>query len=57
MLMHVSDRLRQWPCNNGLEGYLQVVDVEPHPRAAEIVRQIDVTKVTNKQVRRFLNLQ
>ena len=53
MSMPVSNRLRQWPCNNGLEGYLQVADVEPHPRAAEIVRHINMTKVTNEQVRRF----
>ena len=53
----VSNRLRQWLHNKGLQGYLRVVDVEPHPRAAEIVNQIDVAKITNKQVRRFWNLK
>ena len=57
MRIPVSDGLRQWLRNKGLEAYLQVVDVEPHPRAAEIVNQIDVAKITNKQVRRFLNLR
>ena len=36
---------------------MQVVDAEPHPHVAEIMQQIDVAKVTNKKVRRCLNLK
>ena len=36
---------------------MQVADAEPHPGAVEIIHQIDVAKITNKQVRRFLNLK
>ena len=53
----VSDRLCQWLHTKGLQGYLKVADFEPHPQAAEIVHQIDVAKLTNKQERRYLNLQ
>ena len=33
MPIPVSDRLRQWLQTKGLQGYLKVADVEPHPQA------------------------
>ena len=53
----VFDRLRQWLHTKGLQGYLRVADVKPHPCTAQIVNQINVAKITNKQVRQFLNLK
>ena len=32
-------------------------DLDPHPRATEIIQRIDIARVTNKQVRRVLNLK
>ena len=52
MSILVSDRLRQWLHTKGLQGYIRVADVKPYPRASEIINQIDVAKITNKQVRR-----
>ena len=57
MTIPVSDRLHNWLHNKGMQGYLKVADVEPHPRTAKIVNQIDVAKITNKQVHQFLNLK
>ena len=30
---------------------------KPHPQAEEIIKDIDTNQITNKQVRRFLNLK
>ena len=57
MPIPVSNKLRNWLHNKGLQGYLRVADVQPHPRATEIVNQINVAKITNKQVYRYLNLK
>ena len=57
MPIPVFDNLRQWLTNKDLQGFLKVADSDPHPRASEIIQQIDVAKVTNKQVRRVLNLK
>ena len=57
MLIPVSIELRQWLHNKGLQGYLKVADSEPHPHATQIIQQIDVTKIRNKQVHRLLNLK
>ena len=42
--------------SKGLQEYLKVIDVEPHPQATDIIHQINVDKITNKQVHWFLNL-
>ena len=34
-----------------------MADAEPRPQATEVVKQIDVAKITNQEVRRFLNLK
>mgnify|MGYP000134895197 FL=1 len=57
MPIQVFDHLRNWLKTNGLEGYLWITNAEPHPHAAEIVKQIDVDKLMNKQVHQFLNLK
>ena len=57
LLIQVSDSLRKWLKRNGLEGYLGIADVEPHPLVVEIVKEIDVDKSSNQQVDRFLNLK
>ena len=53
----VSDNLRQWLIDKGLQGYLKVADADTHPRATKILQRIDVAKITNKQVRHILNLK
>ena len=53
MSIPVSDNLPQWLSNKGLQGYLK----EPHPQAIEVIQQIDISKITNKQVRRLMNLK
>ena len=53
MSILVFDRLRNWLNNKGLQGYLK----EPHPQAIEVIQQIDISKITNKQVRRLMNLK
>ena len=36
---------------------MKVAEVEPHPRAAKMLQQIDVSKITNKKVRSVLELK
>ena len=57
MWIPVFDNLRQWFTNKGLQGFLKVADADPHPHASKIIQQIDVAKVTNKQVRKVLSLK
>ena len=57
MAIYVSDNLWQWLANKNLQGFIKVAEVEPHPRAAEILQQIDVSKITNKKVRSVLELE
>ena len=57
MLIPVSEELRQQLHNKGLQGYLKIAYAEPHLHAAQIIQQIDITRITNKQVRLLLNLK
>ena len=57
MPIPVFEELRQWLQNKGLQGYLKIAYSELHPHAAQIIQQIDITRITNKQVRRLLNLK
>ena len=57
MLIVVSNNLRQWLVDKVLQGYFKVADADTHPRATKILQRIDVAKITNKQVRRVLNLK
>ena len=57
MPIQVSDSLRKWLKTNELEWYLRVADTEPHPPAVEVVKEINVDKISNQQVCRFLNLK
>ena len=47
--MAQDQRARQIP--------LHIAEAEPHPQAADIVKEIDVDKISNQQVHRFLNLK
>ena len=38
-------------------GYLKIADVEPHQHVEDIVKEIDVDKITKKHVCRFLNFK
>ena len=40
-----------------MQGFSQVEEAEPHPRATELLQQINVSKITNKKVCRMLNLR
>ena len=57
MLIPISDSLCLWLETKNLQGYIQIAEAAPHPNAAELVQQIDIAKITNKQVRRILNLK
>ena len=56
MLIQVSKHLRNRLKTNELDGYLRIADVQPHPQPTNIVKKIDVDKITNEQVCGFLNL-
>ena len=49
MSIPVSDDLRRWLVRNNLQGFIKVAEAEPHPRA-DLLLQIDVSKITNKKV-------
>ena len=57
MPIPISENLRQWLVSKNLQGYINVAEAEPHPNVAELLQQIDISKVTNKQVRRTLKLK
>ena len=57
MPITISDNLRLWLETKNLQGYIQIAEAFPHPNAVEITQQIDIAKITNKQVRRILNLK
>ena len=57
MPIFVSDELRSWLICNNLEGFLKVVDVEPHPHAEALMEEIEVSKITNKKVRTALGMR
>ena len=47
--MAQDQRARQIP--------LHIAEVEPHPQAVDIVKEIDVDKISNQQVRHFWKLK
>ena len=57
MPITISDNLRLWLETKNLQGYIRIAEASPHPNAAKIAQQIDIAKITNKQVRRILNLK
>ena len=57
MSIAISDNLCLWLDTKNLQGYIRIAKASPHPNAAEIVQQIDIAKITNKKVRRILNLK
>ena len=52
----VSDNLRRWLVRNKLQGFLKVVETEPHPNAEALLAEIDVSTITNKKVRAVLEM-
>ena len=57
MPIPISDNLRTWLESKNLQGYISIAEAEPHPNVAELLQQIDISKITNKQVRRTLKLK
>ena len=57
MPISVSDNFQQWLVNKNLQGFIKVEEAEPHPCAAEILQQINVSKITNKKVRSALEFK
>ena len=57
MLMQASEKLRRWLKTKDLEGYLRVADIEPHSHIENIVKNVNVDRIINKQVHRFLNMK
>ena len=54
MSIPILENLRQWLVSKNRQGYISIAEVEPHPNAAEHLQQIDISKITNKQVHRTL---
>ena len=50
MLITISENLRLWLETKNLQGYIRIVEASPNPNPAEIAQQIDIDKITNKQV-------
>ena len=50
MPIPISDNLRQWLERKNLQGYIRIAEATPHPNVAELLQQIDIEKITNKQV-------
>ena len=44
----VSDTLRQLLVNKNLQGFIKIAEAEPHPCVADLLQEIDVSKITNK---------
>ena len=57
MPITISDNLRSWLETKNLQDYIQIAEASPHPNTAKIAQQIDIVKITNKQVRKILNLK
>ena len=43
--------------SKNLQGYINVAEAEPHSNVVELLKQIDISKITNKQIRRTLKLK
>ena len=54
MSIPISDSLCQWLETKNLQGYIRDAEASLHPNATKLVQQIDIAKITNKQVRRTL---
>ena len=50
MPIPISDNLRHWLESKNLQGYISIAEAEPHPNSGELLKQIDISKITNKQV-------
>ena len=57
MSIPISDNLRQWLTRKNLQGYISIAEAVPHTNAAELLQQIDISKITSKQVRWTLKLK
>ena len=57
MPIPISENLRQWLVSKNLQGYINVFEGEPHLNVAELLQQINISKITDKQVRRTLKLK
>ena len=57
MSIPISDSLRLWLETKNLQGYIRIAEESPHPNTAGIAQKIEIAKITNKQVRRILNLK
>ena len=57
MPVPISDNLRHWLISKNPQEYIRIAEVEPHTNAVELLQQFDISKITNKQVRRTLKLE
>ena len=57
MSIPVSDNLCRWLLRNNLQGFLKVVEAEPHLHVEALLEEIDVSKITNKKVRVALEMR
>ena len=49
MPIQVYDAFHSWFKRNNLQGFLKVAEAKPHPRAEAQMKEIDVSKITNKK--------
>ena len=57
MPTQVFEHLKNWLQTNGLDGYIRIAEAQPHQQVKEIVKEINIGKITNKNVRLILNLK
>ena len=54
--MALSTATRDWFSKHGLEGFLQVVDVQPHEEPEKIATKIDLDEISGGTVQALIGL-
>ena len=52
----ITTALRNWLTENGLQGFIQVVEAPPHPNATEIAFRLNIESITDSMIRKKLDL-
>ena len=56
MTIIVTSALRNWLADHGLQGFIQVAEVLPHPNAMEMESKLNIETLTDSMVRKKLGL-
>ena len=52
----ITTALRNWLTQNGLQGFIKVAEVPPHPNATEIASKLNIETITDSMLRKKLSL-